>query len=329
MNAIKVSVFVISYNQERYIRETLDSIVNQEHPFSYEVIVCDDASKDGTPQIISEYANKYKEIVPVLRKENIGLIANYFDAASRCRGEYIMVCAGDDYWLPGKIAQQVEYLDSHPDIGMIHSNVQIIDESGDLLFIPFGYHHKSVISLINHYTVKAVTIAFRKNEFDKYVRDINPLSHNWLMEDFPLSIWFCANKKMAYLPKVLAAYRMVGTSVTHQTAPEKIINFEKSVVEVVDYFKNNFKTLIPEDFFYKWQLKRLVTKSIFVNNYNQYCRNVLQKSKDHINKLQYYIFRLRINNNTFNRILKKIDNIKFRLDLFIKHIFQYCSQLSN
>ena len=95
---MKVSVCMISYNQAAYIKQALESVFMQKHEFEWEVILGDDASNDGTSEIIKEYADKYDNFHPVFRNENIGAMNNFIDVIGRARGEYICILEGDDYW---------------------------------------------------------------------------------------------------------------------------------------------------------------------------------------------------------------------------------------
>lgn len=293
MSEIKVSIRVLCYNQEKYIRQTLDSILNQEHPYTYELIVCDDASLDSTPQIVAEYAARYKEIVPVLRKKNIGLIANYFDSISRCRGEYIMGCAGDDYWLPGKVASQVKYLDAHPEIGMIHSDAISVSENGEFIRTLQGCQHDSMESLIFNYNIWTATIALRKKDFSEYISEIHPMDKNWIMEDLPISLWFKSKGKMAYLPGVFAAYRVVENSMCHQTSPEKSLLLRTSSVDVVDYYKNSKNIDISEKFYLNWKFRRLMIPQN-IKFFTVFYEDLLEECKGVLSKKNYIVYKLRI-----------------------------------
>lgn len=126
----KVSVIVITYNQENYIRHTLESIVNQKTDFDYEVLVGEDKSPDNTAKIIMEYAEKYPDkIVPFIREKNFGMVANEIDLLSRANGEYYAFLEGDDYWIDEhKLQKQVDYLDSHPECSACFGKVIIVDQ---------------------------------------------------------------------------------------------------------------------------------------------------------------------------------------------------------
>lgn len=128
-NDIKVSVFCLAYNHEKYIRNCLDGFVNQKTSFQYEVLIHDDASTDKTAEIIREYAEKHPEIIkPVFQTENQysrggRIITRYL--LPRAQGEYFAWCEGDDCWIDeNKLQRQVDFLDSHEDFASCYHRVE-------------------------------------------------------------------------------------------------------------------------------------------------------------------------------------------------------------
>ncbi|MCR5670827.1 MAG: glycosyltransferase [Butyrivibrio sp.] len=128
---IKVSVVVATYNQEKYIGHTLESIVTQKTDFAYEVIVGEDCSPDGTAEVVREYAGKYPDkVTAVIREKNLGMTGNMTDIISRAKGEYIAMIEGDDYWTDEKkLQKQVDFLDAHPDYAACFALCTIVDEN--------------------------------------------------------------------------------------------------------------------------------------------------------------------------------------------------------
>lgn len=123
---MKLSILVVTYNQENYIRQCLDSIVEQKKDFDYEVIVSDDCSTDATPQICDEYGVKYSHFKIFHQKNNIGLLKNWEFVMNRCEGEYVAILEGDDYWLdPQKLQKQIEFLDSHLEFSAVFTRAKI------------------------------------------------------------------------------------------------------------------------------------------------------------------------------------------------------------
>lgn len=124
----KVSVCVVTYNQEKYIGQCLQSIVDQETDFPYEIIVADDCSKDGTADIIMDFHRKFPgKIRPFFHERNLGAAENVFFTYKKARGQYISHLDGDDFALPGKLQKQADVLDAHSDcIICSHDVVQIV-----------------------------------------------------------------------------------------------------------------------------------------------------------------------------------------------------------
>ena len=108
----KVSVIVLTYNQETTIKRTIDSILNQQTTYPFKIYIGDDGSSDSTRLICEEYVKNNADKIYLLPKAaNKGVVKNYFDVLSYCNGDYVMACAGDDWWhTPNKIQLQVDYM---------------------------------------------------------------------------------------------------------------------------------------------------------------------------------------------------------------------------
>lgn len=148
-----VSVRCITYNQEAYIAQALDSFLMQETTFPFEIVVHDDASTDRTADIIREYEKKFPKILkPIYETENQyskrdGSISRIMDKA--CKGKYIAFCEGDDYWTSNhKLQQQYEAMESHPECSLCTHIVQCVSEQGnsvERLYPPQGLFNTSII----------------------------------------------------------------------------------------------------------------------------------------------------------------------------------------
>jgi glycosyltransferase involved in cell wall biosynthesis len=127
VNKIIVSVVIPTYNHEIFIREALESVLNQQVSFCFEVIVGDDGSKDDTALIIREYLALFPDIiVPVFRKNNIGGQLNRNDLYKRAKGKYIVVLDGDDIMYQGKLQKQVDFMERNPDYGSVFHNLDLL-----------------------------------------------------------------------------------------------------------------------------------------------------------------------------------------------------------
>ena len=114
---VPVSVWMITYNHEPYVREALDSVLSQETSFPFEIVIGDDASTDGTRRILQEYAAAHPgRIRLLLHERNLGMIANQNAAFAACTGEYIAMLEGDDYWADdSKLERQVAAMRANPE----------------------------------------------------------------------------------------------------------------------------------------------------------------------------------------------------------------------
>ncbi len=127
---IIVSVHMISYNHEKYIAEAIEGVLMQKTTFPIELVISDDCSTDNTPNIIKKYSELYPTIIrSIIRDRNIGAIENFFDTFRYCKGKYIAICEGDDFWTePLKIEKQVKFLELHKEYaGYAHQAMICID----------------------------------------------------------------------------------------------------------------------------------------------------------------------------------------------------------
>jgi len=111
----KISAFIFTYNQEKYIEDTLESVLQQNYN-NIEIVVGDDGSKDGTVEILKRYQKEYPGIIKlILSPENTGITANCNRILQECTGEFIAILGGDDIWLPNKLHAQVAWFNENPD----------------------------------------------------------------------------------------------------------------------------------------------------------------------------------------------------------------------
>jgi len=132
---VMVTIRCITFNQAPYIRQCLDGFVMQKTNFRFEAIVHDDASTDGTADIVREYSEKYPDIIrPIIETENQFTIGGFQQINKMIypliRGKYLADCEGDDYWTdPLKLQKQVDFLESHPDYSMCFHRAHILKEN--------------------------------------------------------------------------------------------------------------------------------------------------------------------------------------------------------
>ncbi|HSW37368.1 MAG TPA: glycosyltransferase [Candidatus Saccharimonadales bacterium] len=202
----KVSVVTITYNHEKYIREALDSFVAQKTNFDFEVIVADDCSTDKTPEIIKEYEKAYPNIFkPVLRKKNIGAVANFIDALQLAQGEYIALCEGDDYWTdPEKLQIQVDFLQKNPDYAFCFHPVNILFEDDKHTEVTNSdlkdKQQVTATDLLKGNFIYTNSVVYRKQNYSHMPGDVMPL-------DWYLHLYHAQFGKVGFIGRVMSVYR--------------------------------------------------------------------------------------------------------------------------
>ena len=127
---LKVSVCMVTYNHEKYIAQAIESVLMQKTNFDYELVIGEDCSTDKTKKIIIKYQKRYPKIIRIiLNKKNLGAGLNFVQILEACKGEYIALLDGDDYWTdPVKLQKQVDFLDNNPYYSISSHNVYVIQE---------------------------------------------------------------------------------------------------------------------------------------------------------------------------------------------------------
>lgn len=212
-DGVKVSVLMITYNHERYIAQALDSVLMQQVAFDYEIVVGEDCSTDATRAILRRYQQQYPERIRVLLPEaNLGMVGNFIATYQQCRGEYIALLDGDDYWSSAeKLQRQVDFLDAHPECSACFHNVLVHHEGAperDRLFHepPLGKSSFTLKEIVSSHFIPCCATLFRARlfpEFPTWYREMP-------MQDWPLHVLNAEHGDYGYLDEVLAVYRVHG-----------------------------------------------------------------------------------------------------------------------
>lgn len=279
---IMFSVEVTTYNQKEFIAQTLDSILNQKHNYRYEILIGDDCSSDGTQEIIKQYHKKFPDIIkPVYNKKNIGAMKNYYCTVMRAKGKYLMECAGDDYWLPGKVQKQINFMERNLDFAVCYGKAQVIDNINKEKTNSLGINYLNFEDLYYKGNgIPALTLCIRMDFFHKYLELIKPNEKNWLMEDYPFLIYSAFNTNLFFFNEYLAAYRIIENSISHQKDINKQIKFEKSIYDIRYFYSQLYNLEISE-----WNEKQIYEK---LSPKKQNCNTIFRKIKKIIKCLLPY-----------------------------------------
>lgn len=218
-----VTVWCLTYNQKEFIKDALDGFVMQKTSFSFEVIVHDDASTDGTTDIIYEYAKKYPDIIkPMIETENqwqkggLKHIIGIMNEKHR-RGKYIAFCEGDDYWTdPLKLQRQVDFLDNHADYSMCFHSAKKKYETDTIAWIDcenIQDKDYDATDIFINWTVPTASVLCRKEAMDFYAN----LKHPELIQNYDIFIILsCAMVgKLRGMHEQMSVYRIQGGGLTY------------------------------------------------------------------------------------------------------------------
>ena len=134
-----LSVCIISYNHERYLRECLQSVVTQITDFPFEVIIGDDCSTDGTVSIIDEFVSAHPGLITAFKhSRKVGGTENMLSVHNAAAGEFVAHLDGDDCMLPGKLQSQMDFMRRHPDHAFVAHDVEVVDPRSRVLRSSFG-----------------------------------------------------------------------------------------------------------------------------------------------------------------------------------------------
>lgn len=310
--AVKVSVIVCAYNQEQTVARTLDHVLNQQTDYSYEIIIGEDCSKDGTRSLCEQYATNHPSIIKLLPKApNKGLMRNYRDCLAEATGEYIMACAADDWWHnPLKIQKQVTILEEHPECVLTYSgcyryNVMMGTTTAMKVVIPQGDMFDALLPVD---FICAPTVCYRSSILQKISID-EYIAAGYPMEDYPM--WLdMANYGTFYpLDEETVTYTHNSNSASTFMALKKQVEFEGYVQQVrkdmvAKYKKEHLYSLKDlEDIYWR----NLYSHGIKFNNRKFSLESILKVNKK--NGRDYLKILMASNQLTYNIIRKR--NQKF------------------
>jgi glycosyltransferase involved in cell wall biosynthesis len=205
-----LSVVMITYNHEKYIKDAIESVLNQVCNFNYELIVSNDASPDNTDKVIKEILSNHPKanLIKYFNQEsNIGMMANSFFALNKSAGKYIAFCEGDDFWTSNdKLQTQVDFLENNSDYIMCFHKVKISQiNQNDTYAYPNPKHTTLYLKdIIREHYIPTCSLVFRNNSFNN---GYPTWLYNSISGDIPLEILLSSKGKTKYIPIEMACYR--------------------------------------------------------------------------------------------------------------------------
>lgn len=216
----KLTILSTTYNHAPYIAQALESLVTQKCDFSFQVLIADDCSTDGTAGIIRDYAARYPEIIkPVFRENNLGPVKNGPDLMDMADTEYVTICEGDDYWLdPLKLQKQVDFLENHPECSICFHPVRVIHEGnsrGAEIFPTPGFRFKKrrlvLTDLLKRNFIQTNSAVFRWR-FRHGLKYSDLVPADILPQDYYLHLVHAEIGEIGFLDEVMSVYRRHAAS---------------------------------------------------------------------------------------------------------------------
>ena len=244
---MKVSVLMPTYNHEKTIAQAIESFLMQECSFPIELCIGDDTSTDSTLEIARSYAERYPTKIKLLAKpKNEGLMANYKSLLEIATGEYVAILESDDYWVdPKKLEKQVSFLDNNLEHGLSFTGWTrdrdgVQDSfSNDGFLSEFSINESYKYILLRN-VIRAVTVVFRRSEFDKYCNIDDYLNNKFITFDYPVWLSILAHSKVHYIEECTAVYRELATSISNTSNLSKRLNFEREVYKIRRYIIDKY-----------------------------------------------------------------------------------------
>lgn len=242
---LMITIRCTAYNQESYIRQCLDGFVMQKTNFRFEAIVHDDASTDGTADIIREYAEKYPDIIkPIFETENQyskhdGSLRRIMDEHEH--GKYVAICEGDDYWTdPLKLQKQFDFMESHPDCSLcFHANNILFSEDDMRLHKPkvIKEIYELEDAIMGGGGFMATNSMFYRREFVK-MEDRPSFWKNSPVGDLPTMLFLSSKGKIGYINEVMSVYRRssIGSWCSKQNSLRIRTRHHKAILKMFDEF---------------------------------------------------------------------------------------------
>lgn len=240
-----VSISIATYNQERFIKQCVHSILQQETSFDFEILIGEDDSSDGTRALCEDLAQAYPETISLILHHRENLITingrptgrfNFLYNLSQCRGKYIALCEGDDYWTdPYKLQKQVDLLEKRKDCALVFSNGRVEYDKSDLKSHPVYREKTNHASEYRAFPIPAAFTTIEDLAKGNYIHTPGVLFRNWVKEegipsyltrtsigDWPLHMYTATKGDIAFINDELFVYRVHGGGLySKKSAKEK------------------------------------------------------------------------------------------------------------
>ncbi len=264
----KVDILLATYNGEKYIREQIDSILNQTYK-EFRLLISDDGSNDGTRDILNEYKAKDDRIEIFMQEENLGVVKNFEFLLKKVEAKYYMFSDQDDIWKNEKIEKSLNKIEEGFDL--VYTDLEVVDENLNVTYESY-WKLKGIYKKIKKYNnfeslylnnfITGCTVISKKELIDSFM----PLPNisKFVLHDYWISLIVSQNGKIAYIEEPLIKYRQHKNN---KVGSKKKTDELKSIDEIRSLFiqvkKEHFKVFIEnENKFKSEKVKELNKKAL-------------------------------------------------------------------
>jgi glycosyltransferase involved in cell wall biosynthesis len=221
----KMSVLLIAYNHENFIRQALDSVLMQRTDFDVEVVIADDFSQDSTLAIAREYQGGPHNIRLLSSDEKIGITRNFQRGFAACQGKYIAILEGDDYWIsPNKLKLVSTFLDQHQECSFCFHRVIRYDEPSDRATVHPMLETGAVVDFFTASDLARInfiggfsTCTYRREVIDT----LDPGLWKMKVREWPFNIVVATHGPIGYVPEILSIYRAHWAGISSKKTVEE------------------------------------------------------------------------------------------------------------
>lgn len=255
----KLSVCMITYNHENFIAQAIESVLMQEVNFDYEIVIGEDCSTDNTRNILLSYHNKFPDKIKlILHEHNVGGHENFIQTYKACKGEYLALLEGDDFWIsPEKLQMQVDLMEKHPEFATCFHRVvaavqdgdeyRIMRSTHDDFYEASGKRHFTLKDFLDFNFIPTGSTLFRNNlikEFPSWIYDVTQV-------DWALQILYAQHGDIILIDELIGAYRIhpngVWTSRDRYERNIERIKILKCINKHLNYkYDKRMRTLISD-----------------------------------------------------------------------------------
>jgi len=299
---MKVSVALCTFNGARFLRQQLDSILNQTRPVD-EIIIGDDRSSDSTIDIINEYQSKHPKLIWLeINDKGLGSFKNFEKTIKRCKGEYIFLADQDDIWLPAKVQIMTEVFKANPQVEACFGDAELIDENSNSLqatmWESLGVKNKDKFvadssslfkyMLMNDNVVTGAALALRTTALSKIIPFEKKRNHE--QHDQVIAFRLASDNAIMPVNEIIMKYR-IHSNQQVGTVPREYWTYTKELkynIWHLGYLSMDLEVSIYEAWKYLERAKLYCNKP-FLNTYIEEARQTFSEVKRaYLNRLSFF-----------------------------------------